>query len=109
MPTEIDDSKQCKDWNSFFAETVDETLKQVFKEEGATVIYEFLENQSSLQLEDVADKPEVFSAALERLMVSAAHVIEQTILNKLYSKLGLKFEEKNGYKFADYIKELREA
>ncbi|MFH1547588.1 MAG: hypothetical protein ABIC57_03820 [bacterium] len=100
--------EQCTDWNDFFAEVVDETLKQIFKEDGAKVIYDFLENNSCLKLEDAADKPEIFSASLERLMVSAAHVIEQMILKKLYSKLGLKFEEKPGYEFPDYIRELKE-
>jgi aspartyl/asparaginyl beta-hydroxylase (cupin superfamily) len=97
-----------KDLTSFFAEAVDDTLKQIFKEDGAKVIYEFLENHARLKLEEVADKPEVFSESLERLMVSAAHVIEQMILKNLYHRLGLKFEEKSGYEFPDYIRELRE-
>ena len=101
--------EKWKDWNSFFAEAVDETLKQIFKEDGAKVIYEFLENHSRLKLEEVADKPEVFSASLERLMVSAARVIEQMILKNLYRRLGLKFEEKTAYEFSDYIKELRKS
>ena len=94
-------------WNKFFAEVVDETLKQIFRDDGAKVIYDFLENNSSLKREDLADNPETFSASLKRLMVSAAHVIEQMILKNLYSRLGLKFEEKEGYEFADYITELR--
>jgi hypothetical protein len=100
--------EKWKDWNSFFAEAVDETLKQIFKEDGARVIYEFLEKHSRLKLEEVADKPEVFSASLERLMVSAARVIEKLILKNLYSRRGLKFDEKPGYEFPDYIRELRE-
>ena len=60
-----------------------------------------------MKLKEVAKKPEVFSASFERLMVSAARVIEQIILKNLYSRLGLKFEEKQGYEFADYIMELR--
>jgi hypothetical protein len=35
-------------------------------------------------------------------------VIEKMILENLYSKLELKFEEKEGYKFSDYVKELKE-
>ena len=97
-----------EDLNSHFAEVVDDTLKQIFKEDGAKVIYEFLENNSNCKLEEVADKPEVFSATLERLMVSATHVIERMILKNLYRRLGLKFEEKPGYEFPDYIRELRE-
>ena len=108
MPTKLDATNKYKDWNNFFAETVDEALKQIFKEDGTIVIYDFLEKQAKLKLEEAADKPELFSSSLEKLMVSASRVIEQTILTKLYSKRGLKFEEKDGYKFADYITELRE-
>jgi len=56
---------------------------------------------------EIAEKPEVFSAGLERLMVSAARVIEILILKNLYRRLGLAFEEKEGYEFSDYVKELR--
>ena len=99
--------EECENWNDFFAEVVDETLKQIFKEEGAKAIYDFLTNHAHLKLEEAAAKPEVFSASLERLMVSAARVIEQIILKNLYSRLGLKFKEKTGYEFPDYIRELR--
>ena len=87
---------------------VDETLKEVFKGAGAEVIYNFMENKCHLKREEIAEKPEDFSADLKRLMVSAASVIEKMILENLYSKLRLEFEEKQGYEFSDYIKELRE-
>jgi len=86
---------------------VDETLRQVFKEAGTKVIYSYIENKRHLKREEIAEKPEVFSAGLESLLVSAARVIEKLILKKLYRKLGLKFEKKKGYEFSDYIKELR--
>jgi hypothetical protein len=98
-----------KDWNSIFAQAVDDSLKQIFKEAGAKVIYEFLENHTRLKLKEVADKPKVFSDSLEKLMVSATRVIEMVILKNLYSRMGLKFKKKQGYEFSDYIKELREA
>ncbi len=85
---------------------VDETLNQVFREEGTKAIYDYLENNSHMKREEIAEKPEAFSAGLERLMVSAAQMIENLILKKLYSKLGLRFREKEGYEFSDYIKEL---
>ena len=99
--------EESENWNGFFAEVVDETLKQIFKEEGAKAIYDFLLNHAELELEEAAAKPEVFSASSERLMVSAAGVIEHAILKNLYSRLGRKFEEKDGYGFSDYIRELR--
>ncbi len=99
--------EERENWNVFFAEVVDETLKQIFKEEGAKAIYDFLMNNAHLELEEAAEKPEIFSANLKRLMVSAAQVIEQIILKNLYSRLGLKFKKKKGYEFPDYIRELR--
>lgn len=87
---------------------VDETVKQVFKEVGANVIYDYLENNCHLKREEIAEKPEVFSANLRKLLKSGATVVERMILKNLYSKLQLKYEEKQGYEFLDYIKELKE-
>ena len=86
---------------------LDETMKQVFRETGTKFIYNFLENNIYSKREDIAEKPEVFSAALERLLGSGARVIEKLILKNLYSKLRLKLEEKEGYEFSDYVKELK--
>jgi len=90
-------------------EVVDETMKQVFKEEGTKAIYNYLANNSHLKLEEIAEKPEVFSAGLERLLTSAAQVIEILILKSLHRRLGLQFEKKKGYEFSDYVKELRKS
>jgi len=88
---------------------VDETMKQVFRDVGTKVIYDYLANNSHLKLEEIAEKPEVFSAGLEKLLVSGAPVIEKMILKNLYRRLGLKFREKEGYEFSDYIRELRKS
>ena len=88
---------------------IDETVRHIFTEAGTKVIYDYLMNNHHLKLEEFAEKPEVFSAGLERLMGSGAKVIEILVLKKLYRKLGLKFEEKKGYGFPDYIKELRKS
>jgi len=87
---------------------VNETLKHVFKEEGVKVIYDYLENNHHLKRGEIAEKPEVFSAGLERLLGSAAPVIEKLILKNLYVRLDLRFREKKGYEFSDYIRELEE-
>jgi len=88
--------------------TVDETLKQVFKEAGAKVIYSFIEYKCHLKREEIAEKIEDFAAGLEGLLGSGAAVIEKLILENLCSKLRLSYGEKEGYRFSDYIKELRE-
>jgi len=86
---------------------VDETMKQVFAEPGANAIYGFLGNNSHLKREEIAGKPEVFSAGLERLLGSGATMLQKLILKNLHFKLGLKFEENEGYGFSDYVEDLR--
>jgi len=104
---EPDSAVNMQKWSVFFAETVDEALKQIFKEDGAKAIYDFLEKHANIKPDEFADKPEIFSSALETLMVSAAQVVENVILKKLHSKMKVEFVEKQGYKFSDYVKELK--
>jgi len=91
---------------SLLPKMINETLKQVFKEDGAKAIWVFIENNSHLKREEIAEKPEVFSDGLDRLLGSGARVIEKFILKNLYRELGLEFREKKGREFPDYIKEL---
>jgi hypothetical protein len=100
--------KEARSLNNLLLDAVDETLRHVFKEEGANFIFHYLENKCRLNRRRIAEEPEDFSAGLERFLGSAAPVMEKMILKNLYSKLELKFEEKEGYKFSDYVKELRE-
>jgi hypothetical protein len=99
--------EETKKLEVLLSKVVIETWKQVFKEDGAGIIYVFITNNSHLKLEEIAEKPEVFSAGLEKLLGSGATVIEKLILKELYCKLGLKFREKKGYEFSDYMKDLR--
>ena len=101
---EIDNRQHA--FGDLLLSVIEETMRQIFKEEGAKVIHDFLKKQSGLQLNDAAEKPEAFSAALESLLGSGAKTIEFLVLKKLYRQLGLKFEEKKAYGFPDYIKEL---
>jgi hypothetical protein len=100
--------KEARSLNNLLFDAVDETLRHVFKEEGANFIFHYLENKCCLNLRRIAEEPEDFCAGLERFLGSAAPVMEKMVLKNLYSKLELKFEEKEGYKFSDYVKELRE-
>ena len=103
---EIGEEKEGLD--DLLINVVDETLKQIFREEGTRVIYDYLENNSHLKREEIVEKTKVFSAGLEKLLGSGAPVIEKLILKNLYSKLEFDFREKKGYKFSDYVKELEE-
>lgn len=87
----------------------DKTMKRVFRKEGSKVIYDYLENNSHFKLEEIGEKPEAFSAGLERLLGSGASVIEKLILKNLCRRLRLEYEEKERYGFSDYVKELNKS
>ena len=87
---------------------LNQALATIFKEEGLRVILTCLENKCHLNRRRIAEEPEDFSAGLDWLLSSARPMVEKLILENLYSKLELKFEEKEGYKFSDYVKELKE-
>jgi hypothetical protein len=101
-------SKRMERLDDLMLSVIDETLKQIFREVGTMLIYDYLENNCHLKREEIAEKPEVFSADLRKLLKSGAAVLEKMILKNLYSELQLKYEEKEGYEFLDYTKELKE-
>ena len=87
---------------------VDETLEKVFKGVGVEVIYASFEKNFQLKREDILKNPDVFSAGLEKLLGSAAAVIEKLIVRNLYQRVGLDHAETEGLQFSDEIKELKQ-
>src|SRR3989304_1927708 len=99
--------KEARSLDILLLDAVDETLRHIFKEEGVRVIFACLEKKCNLNRRRIAEEPEDFSAGLDWLLSSARPMVEKLILENLYSKLKLRFEEKEGHNFSDYIKELR--
>jgi PAS domain S-box-containing protein len=86
---------------------VDETLEQVFKGVGVQVIYASFEKNFQLKREGILKNPDVFSVGLEKLLGSAAVVIEKLIIKNLCQRIGLDHVETEGFQFSEKIKELR--
>jgi len=91
---------------------IDRVLRQVFGEEAAHLIYRHLESNYSLKKEEVADRIEIFAVGLEDFLRSGAYVIEQKILEDIYSSYGLlrRIElerERDEFDFVSQIKSLR--
>jgi hypothetical protein len=101
------DKEDNEELNNVLLEAIDETLKEVFKEIGANVIYNFLENSYHLNSEEIAEKSEIFANGLDSLLGSGASVVEKLILENLYHKLELEYEEKESLEFSNCIKKLR--
>ncbi len=90
-------------------DTIDSQLKHVFGETATLVIYNYLHTALSLSQEEIPKKLETFTEGLNRFLSSGARVVEKVILEDLYSDFGQEFQTKEGYRFADYVKELRAA
>jgi hypothetical protein len=101
-------AKPDKKLNDVLVQVIDDTLKQVFKQQGTKVIYDYLEKNPELRIEEITEKPELFSESMRKLLGSAAPVIEDLIIKNLYTQLNTEFEDRDGYEFSCYIKELRE-
>jgi len=97
-----------KDLDAVLFNVTDETLKQIFKDAGVKVIYNFLERNSRLKHEEIVEKPEAFSAGLESLLGSAAPVIEKQIIKNLHRKLQIEYVEKEESGFSARMKELKQ-
>ncbi|MDH7564210.1 MAG: hypothetical protein QHH24_04935 [Candidatus Bathyarchaeota archaeon] len=88
---------------------VDKVLKQVFGEEATSLIYKYLENKYSIKREEITEKIDIFATGLEEFLHSGAQVIEQKILEDIYSSCGLlrrlELEKvQNEFNFAGQIK-----
>lgn len=103
---QLNTTKEIESVGNLLPDIVGRTMKEVFREEGSKVIRNYLEGKSNLKLEEISEKPEEFSASLERLLGSGAPVIEKMILKRLYLELCLEYEEKEDYQFSDYVGEL---
>jgi len=106
--TTLECAQKMESLEDLLLQVTDKTLNQIFREEGASVIYDFLENESRLKREDISSKTEAFSAGLRKLLGSGAPVIEKLILKNLCHQLGLKFVQKKGHGFSDSVKALTE-
>lgn len=97
-----------KDFEKLFIEAVDEGLN-VLGESGRQMIFFHLEKSYSIKRHEIPKKPEAFATGLEKIFGAGASVLEKLIVKSLYSKLGLKYEDKEERPFADYVNDVKEA
>lgn len=67
------------------------------------VIYYYLETKFQLKREDIPEEAEQFDRALTGIFGSGAELIERYIVEDLYQRLRLNFEEKKDFGFVDYV------
>lgn len=93
---------------SFFdllQKTIEDVLSRLFPREQARAMLEYVVLETLMKEEN----PEIFADALRKVLGINFVPVTIVILSNLYSRFGLKFEEKEGYGFSDYVSELKEA
>lgn len=100
--------EKYKDFEKLFIEAVDEGL-EALGESGRHMIFFHLEKSYSVKRHEIPKKPEAFAEGLEKIFGAGASVLEKLIVKSLYSKLGLKYEDKEGRPFAEYVRDVKEA
>lgn len=83
-------------------EALDEGLSTI-GESARKAIYFHLQNLYSLKREEIPDNPKAFVEGLRKIFGLGAEVIEKAVIKSLYSKLEIKFEERKGYGFIEYL------
>ncbi len=95
-------------FDDLILETMENVLKQILGEATAKIIITYANKTYSSKGEENPIKAQIYANALREILGSSSVTLENLILKSLHSKLNLKFEEKAGYDFLDYINELRE-
>ena len=104
-------SKQKHKHDDRASKVIDGVLREIFGDEGALLIYKYLENRYSLRQDEFVEKIDVFAEGLEDFLSSGAYVIEKNILEAIYSSYGLprrlEFEKRIEQDFVSQMRMLR--
>jgi len=95
------------EFEALLLKAIDDSLKQVFGENAAQIIYHYLENNHSIKREKIPERLEAFAEGLAKFFGSGARVVENIILTNLNPKIDPKHKMKEDRSFADYVNELK--
>jgi len=87
---------------SLIVETINEVIRNIFDDDIARILLSYFDEDNSLTIDD---KLRNFEEDLPKILGSGAVIIEDLILETLYSKLGIKLEQKRK-SFTEYITDL---
>lgn len=87
--------------------TVEEVMLNIFGKRTLERILRIMREKYSLKIDEVSEKPQVFSEALCRIIGGNSIIVEDLIVESLYIKIGLKSRWKRNYRFPDYIMEIK--
>jgi len=95
---------KTKDFGKILLEAIDEGL-EVLGEGGKYMVFFYLERKHSIRKHDIPRNPEAFVKGLEEIFGVGTDVLERIILKRICSKMGLRYEEREGQRLIDFLKE----
>jgi len=95
--------EKVRNLDKILEEAIEEGLN-VLGSSGKQMLFFHLEKNYRLKKQEITRKPEAFAVAIEEIFGAGASVLEKIIVKNVYSKLGLKYQEKKMYRFSDYLK-----
>jgi hypothetical protein len=112
----IIENKNDEEFDDMLCAAIDEMLNEVLGEKGAKTVYYFAKNAYDIEQKDVAKEIQKFQTLLNDLFKLGAILMEQTIMEKLYSKVSahhkhiiLDCKNHEQFDFINYITGLKAA
>ncbi|MHA2428039.1 MAG: hypothetical protein ACXADB_08460 [Candidatus Hermodarchaeia archaeon] len=102
MPNE----KRSGNFEAKVVDTVKTVLIEIFEAKSAETTFRILRESYGLEGKDIPKRPHIFSQALVSLFGKGAVIIEDLILEKLYTACKREFNWKESYQFSNYIEDL---
>jgi hypothetical protein len=106
----ISESPDCKIANEFdklLLNALDNSLKEVFTENGASMIYAYLKSDCAIDQEEIPQKLDLFVDGLHRFLSTGAYPVERVILENLCSNLHVKYRLDEEQDFKNSIVQLK--
>ncbi len=92
------------DFDRILVESVDESLSGLLGQRATLALFNHWERFYAIQRDQIPDKLDEFSMALDRTFGLAANkAVVKKVVERLYSKFGLEFEERANYELRDYV------
>lgn len=111
--TQMESSQTVSEFDTLLIQVIEESVKYCLGEANTNTILNYLEKRD-LPMSEIPNKPELFSEELRNILgfgskqiLCAASILEETILEALYKKLGKKPDYERPPDFPRQVRKLR--
>jgi len=89
--------------NGLLSESIDQVLEDLLGRKAKEAVYDYLERNCSLARDDIPQNTEKFFNLTEETFGKGSITIARCITERLWEKLGWRFEDVHGFEFSDYL------